>query len=190
MALKFFQNSSSLEDDELMEKIAEGCSKSFSVLFERHGSRVLGYAKKILGDAERAEDVSQEIWMKVVKQAPSYSKEGYFKAWVMTMTRNQCLNIIRKDQRITFKEDVSELMDREFESDFEKKILESSDIEELKKALDELPENQRLALTILISEDVSYEDLAKQLDLSLSALKSLIHRARKSLQKKLQREVA
>ena len=82
MAFGIFRTSSSLTDDELMGKIAEGCSDSFNVLFERHGPKVFGYAKKILGDHERAEDVSQEIWVKVVQQAPSYSKEGYFKAWV------------------------------------------------------------------------------------------------------------
>ncbi len=175
-----------------MVKIASGCQKSFGVLFDRHGGKVLGYAKKILSDHEKAEDVSQEIWIKVVKLAPNYKGEGFFKAWVMTMTRNTCLNIIRKDQRITFKDDVSDVIEQgvTLDSDFEKKLEQSFNIEIIKQALDDLPEMQRLTLTLLITEELSYEEIAKEYDLSVSATKSLIFRARKSLQEKLKPEVA
>lgn len=190
--LGLFKNISSLEDDELMVKIASGCQKSFSVLFERHGGKILGYAKKILSDHEKAEDVSQEIWMKVVKLAPNYRGEGFFKAWVMTMTRNTCLNILRKDQRLSFKDDVSDVIEQgaSLDDDFEKKMQQSFNLEIIKEALNELPEMQKLTLTLLITEELSYEEIAKEYDLSVSATKSLIFRARKSLQEKLKKEVA
>ena len=89
-------------DDELMTLIAEGLPQAFECLFDRYSGKVLGYAKKMLGTVEKAEEASQDIWVKVVKLAPQYQKEGYFNAWVMTMIRNHCLNIRRKDKRLFF----------------------------------------------------------------------------------------
>lgn len=172
-------------DDELMVLVADGDQKAFGELFERHGGKVLGFAKKMLGDLERAEEASQDIWVKVVKQAPSYQKEGYFKSWVMTMVRNHCLNIIRKDKRLSFQEDVGEHIDSEHQASFEKDLLNKYDLEIVSEAMQSLPEKQRVALTILITEELSYEELAETMNASVGAVKSMIFRARKTLQETL-----
>lgn len=180
---------SKMADDELMDLLATGDQKAFGELFKRYGGKVLGFAKKILGDLERAEEASQDIWVKVVKQAPSYQKEGYFNAWVMTMIRNHCLNIIRKDSRLSFKEDVGEYIDSEHQGSFEKDVLNKYDMELVSKAMDELPDKQRIALTLLVTEELSYEELAEQMKASVGAVKSMIHRARKTLQDELGDEI-
>ncbi len=191
MGLKFLDKLSGkaqisqMADDELMDLVANGDQRAFGELFNRYGGKVLGFAKKLLGDLERAEEASQDIWVKVVKQAPNYQKEGYFNAWVMTMIRNHCLNIIRKDSRLSFKEDVGEYIDSEHNASFEKDILNKHDINTVSKAMDSLPDKQRIALTILITEEPSYEELAERMEASVGAVKSMIHRARKTLQEQL-----
>lgn len=176
---------SKMTDDGLMDLVANGDQRAFGELFNRYGGKVLGFAKKILGDLERAEEASQDIWVKVVKQAPTYQKEGYFNAWIMTMIRNHCLNIIRKDSRLSFKEDVGEHIDSKHQGSFEKDIFNKYDLKQVSRAMDKLPDKQRVALTLLVTEEISYDELAKQMGASVGAVKSMIHRARKTLQNEL-----
>lgn len=176
-------------DDQLMAQIEQGSSEAFQVLFDRHSGKILGYAKKLLGSKERAEEVSQEIWIKVVKLAAQYRSENHFKAWTMTMTKNHCLNILRKDGRIVFVEEVRDLVENETKMLFEKKFFSQFSMEAVSQAIDELPEKQRVALTILLTEEASYEEIAEQMNASLGAVKTMIHRGRKALQEKLREEV-
>lgn len=194
MGLNFLKKAQSLAqltgktDDELMSLIAEGNSKAFETLFDRYSGKVLGYAKKMLGSVEKGEEAAQDIWVKVVKLAPQYQKEGYFNAWVMTMIRNHCLNTIRKDKRLFFHEDVEVLMDSETIVPFEEEILNKNDISKISKLMESLPEKQRIALTILVTEEPTYEELAEQMGASVGAVKSMIHRARKTLQAQMKAE--
>lgn len=174
-------------DDQWMKEIAKGCSKSFALLFEAHGSLVLGYAKRLMKDQNTAEDISQEVWMKVVRASSTYQGQGHFKAWLLTLTRNLCFNKLKADQRLQFTDNTEELTlntDQETES-LETQMLFESHLTQIKEAIDDLPENQRLALTLLVVEDLSYESISDHLEISVSATKSLIHRARQNVIKKL-----
>lgn len=168
-------------DDELMQAISEGTEAAFNELFERHSSKVLGFSKKMLGSADKAEEASQDIWVKVVKQAENYVEQGTFSSWVMMMTKNHCLNIIRKDKRLTFSEAPEDLHSDYNHKDTENALFSKFAVEDLSKALDQLPDIQRIALTLLATEEPTYEDLAEQLKMSVGALKSVIHRGRKTL---------
>ena len=173
-------------DDELVKLISEGSEVAFQVLFERHASLILGFSRKMLGSLDRAEEASQEVWLKVVKGASSYEANGYFKAWVMRMTKNHCLNILRKDSRLVFTES-PESLSSETQEVSEKSVFSDLSLRDLSKALDKLPENQRVALTLLATTEPSYEDLAHEMGVSLGALKSIVHRGRKALKEVLEK---
>jgi RNA polymerase sigma-70 factor, ECF subfamily len=82
-------------DDELMAKIAAGSDSAFRDLFDRHGSRVLGYCCRFLATQERGEDVTQEVWIKVIRSAPSYRAEGKFASWILSIAHTTCLDFFR-----------------------------------------------------------------------------------------------
>lgn len=177
-------------DDQLMAEVAKGCSKSFAMLFETYGRVVLGYATRLMKNQGLAEDISQEVWVKVVKAAPSYHGQGQFKAWVLTLTRNLCFNKLKADKRLNFVEDPNTLPspstnEENALSTPETQMILEHDMLQVKEAIDSLPESQRLALTLLIAEDLNYESIADHLELSISATKSLIYRARQNVIKKL-----
>lgn len=173
-------------EDQMMSKIAQGCSKSFAVLFEAYGPIVLGYAFKLVNNKATAEDIAQEVWVKIAKAAPQYQAQGQFKPWVLTMTRNLCFNKLKADKRLQFYEDMTDLSEQaEQEDSSEDKMILQSKMELLNAALDELPENQKVCLLLVTVEDLSYEEAAQHLSISLGAAKSLIHRARKTLNEKL-----
>src|SRR5579872_730846 len=99
-----------MTDDELMKKIAKGDERAFKALFDRHSGKIFGYARRLMGDPDKAEDVSQEVWMKIVKVAPSYKPTSHFIAWVFTIVRNTSFNSLRnaKSLREDMNQDVYE----------------------------------------------------------------------------------
>lgn len=176
-----------LTDDELMQEIAKGSHKAFNLLFGRHAGHFLGYAKRLLKDRNRAEDITQEIWLKVVKLSTHYELQGHFVAWVYTMIRNECFTNLKKAKRFSSieDEDIKDIPDYSFEQDF----LNKHELQKVHAAIEHLPEMQRLVLLAWTIEDMSYEDLARTFDCSLSSIKSLLFRARTNLEKTLRNAV-
>jgi RNA polymerase sigma-70 factor (ECF subfamily) len=173
-------------DDELMQAIAQGNQKAFDSLFRRHSSKVLGYSSKLLGSRSLGEDVSQDVWMKVVKMAPSYKGQANFSAWILTMTRNACFDFLRtRKNLVTFDEERGESLP-DVSKDSVLEILSSSDeISLVQNAIDELPAAQRTALLLWMTEDLSYEQIAHQLGTTVSSVKSVLFRARETLSERL-----
>lgn len=180
-----------ISDDQLMEKIAKGDKESFRVLFNRHGGKVLGYALRLLGgDQFMAEDISQNVWIKVVQKASSYQQAGSFIAWVYTITRNSVIDEMRRKKEETLQYNTDETSETPSaienslelsQKSFEAYLLENSDLVIIKKSVDELPEAQRVALTIWLVEDKSYEEIAEHFQQSVSSIKSLLFRAKQNL---------
>ncbi len=174
-----------MTDDQCLKRIAAGEEEPFQVLFERYGELVFGYCVKLLKDRERAEDASQEAWVKIIKNANKYECQGKFRAWLLQITRNTCFSLFR-DLKKNRTEDVS---DHEIEDMSQKSILDLMSAEEnkakLKKCIEDLPENQRLALLVWMTEDKSYEEIAEHMQTSVSAVKSLLFRSRQSLKEML-----
>lgn len=175
-----------MTDDELMRLIAKGDDEAFDTLFRRHSARVLGYGRSILGSLSLAEDVSQDVWIKVVKMAPSYQTQNTFRAWVTTITRNSCLDILRaRSTDVPLDNATADgLVDVERASIVEI-MTAAADINAVRAAIAELPDSQRACLALWMTEELSYEEIARQLDLSLSSVKSLLFRARETLAARL-----
>ena len=167
--------------DFLMTQVAQGDMEAFELLFNEFSSKVLGYTRSLVKNQNLAEEITQDVWMKLVKAAPRFKSQGYFKAWLMTLTRNTCLTYLKKEGKYFATEDIEQKLEQN--EDFEQKLFDQFEIKRLKEALFQLPDSQRVALSLLISEALTYEDLAANLKLSLSATKSLIYRARQSLMK-------
>lgn len=173
-------------DDELMLAVAQGNEKAFASLFRRHSGKVLGYGTKLLGSKSLGEDISQDVWIKVVKMAPSYQATQNFTAWILTITRNACFDFLRTQVNlVAFDEERGEsLADVSKESVLE--ILSSHDeVSAVQAAIAALPDSQRTVLVLWMSEDLSYDDIANQLKTSVSSVKSTLFRARESLALKL-----
>ncbi len=172
-------------DDQLMERVGKGDDSAFRSLFDRHGARVLGYCRRFMGDTFRGEDMAQATWMKVIKAAPSYRGEDKFLSWVLMVARNTCLSEIR----LSIQSAEVFLADQEFEDSaverdsFENQVSQRETLDELKEKIEALPDAQRIVLTLWMSDELSYEQIAGELKISLPAVKSLLFRARKSLEK-------
>lgn len=167
--------------------------EAFRELVERHQHSIVGVAAKMLGDFTDAEDLAQQVFIRVWKSAERYQPSAKFTTWLMTITRNLVFNEMRRrgrSRQVPMDGD-SEHETREFADDPAKQPAHSAAAAELESAMNdaiaELPEPQRMALVLRRYEDMPYEEIAKVLKVSVPALKSLLFRARETLKVKLKR---
>ena len=176
-----FKSPKDCSDYELALGITKSEKAKFEELFRRYSPIVLGYAKSFLKSVELAEDCSQEVWLKVVKASASFDENSNIRAWILTVTRNYCLDQIRKKSNFhweEFEEDSFEDITQEALLD---QLLIGEQVGELKKHILNLPENQRIVLNLWMTEEMSLEEVGKTLKIKLNTVKSHIHRAKESL---------
>lgn len=178
-------------DHALMEHIGAGDPAAFKKLVERHQNAVIGTVAKMLGNASDAEDISQQVFLRIWRNAKRYRPDAKFTTYLFTITRNLVFNETRRRGR---KKEVSS---DEREENSHHLIEDSPDRQpdsellqaELQRAVDDaiakLPDTQRMAVVLRRYEQLSYEEIADVLKLSVSAVKSLLFRARTTLRESL-----
>jgi RNA polymerase sigma-70 factor, ECF subfamily len=178
-------------DNSLIAGVASGDESAFHELFSRHYNRTLEYARRLIGgNLSLAEDINQTVWMSITQSAGTYQGKG-FRAWIMAITRNRVFSHFRsrtvKHELLGFE---SESFDDKLISanNIEKELSTKADLEAIFRAVDRLPDRMRMALVSWISEELSREELAEKLQISLPALKGLLHRARRRLSEILESE--
>lgn len=180
-------------DVALMLKVKGGDMEAFESLVEIHQGAVIGTVAKMLGGASEAEDISQQVFVRIWKSASRYEPQAKFTTWMFTITRNLVFNEVRRRKR---KPTVSvEEREEEHHQVVEDVHTSSPDADvvhaELEKAVDEaiqsLPEKQRMAVVLRRYEELPYDEIGKVLSMSVPAVKSLLFRARSQLKETLQR---
>ncbi len=187
------------QDVALMRRTGAGDEAAFAELVQRHQTRVIGTVARMLGAdaAGDAEDVAQQVFVRVWKSAARYEPTAKFTTWLFTITRNLVFNELRRRKsRPTFSLDhaadpggESGARPREAVDPAAPSPDEGIREVEVQRAIDEaiaqLPETQRLALVLRRYEDLPYEEIARVLDLTIPAVKSLLFRARNDLRERL-----
>jgi len=182
-------------DAALMLRVKQGDAAAFTRLVDKYKQPVMNLAWRTLRDESEAEDLAQNVFVQAWKSAARYQPRAKFSTWLFTIARNLCLNEIRRRVRHP-----AESLDRTHDNSddqplhqvVDKKVSAAPDEllrgeleEKVAAALEDLPENQRTALLLCRQEELSYEEIAEVLGCSLSATKSLIHRARETLKARL-----
>ena len=180
-------------DAALMLRVKQGDAEAFEELVEKYKRPVLNLVYRIIGDPTEAEDVAQNVFVQVFKSADRYRVSAKFSTWLFTIARNLCLNEIRRRKRHpadsldapTFNdEEPRQYQDQKTAAPGEN-LAESELISKIAEAVHDLPENQRTALLLFRDQELAYEDISEVIGCSLSATKSLIHRARETLKARL-----
>jgi len=180
------------EDVVLMLKVKLGDEQAFEELIARHQARILGTVAKMLGNATDAEDISQQVFVRVWQSASRYQPTAKFTTWLLTITRNLVFNEMRRLRRAKFVP-----MDVETEDHAPRDIADETNPDAsqaaatadlqvaISRAIATLPEQQRLALILRRYEELSYEEIAAVLKTSVPSVKSLLFRARTMLKDQL-----
>jgi RNA polymerase sigma factor (sigma-70 family) len=138
-------------------------------------SDIYGFIKSVVGDGDIARDLYQDVYLSVLQNTSSLDEHRSLKNWLYTVTRNRVINYLRLKKRREFKEFN--------DSAIQNSIFETSDSSLIKEILLKIPGRQRQILLLREIEGWSYEELAQKTNLSVSAVTSLLKRARESFQK-------
>lgn len=183
------------DDISLMLRVRAGDDEAFETLVARHQYRVIGTIAKMLGSDTEAEDLAQQVFLRVWQSAPRYQPGAKFTTWLLTITRNLVFNESRRRSRARLVplESDDEFGPRDRPDPHTTTAAEQSVQKELEAAIDDaiaaLPEQQRLAVILRRYEDLSYEDIATILKVSVPSVKSLLFRARTELKERLARHL-
>ena len=155
----------------LLQKIAEGDRNAFRMLYDRYSKKVYLFALRILNSEEEAEEVMQEIMLKIW-QMKDRAQIGNLEAYLKVASRNYCYNILRREKRHA-KAD-SELKKDWVEShnETEERILLNETQRILSDAVDMLPPQQKLVYQLCHQEGLKYEEAAQRLNLSTFTVQS------------------
>ena len=179
------------EDIRLMRLVAGGDADAFQSLVERHQALVAGTVARMLGSNSEVEDITQQVFIRVWKSAGRYVARAKFTTWLLKITRNLVFNEMRRAKRhphlpIQIDPEAEELPLKDETTETPDASLLKSELQQaIENAIARLPETQRMALVLRRYEDLSYEEIAEILELSLPAVKSLLFRARTELRERL-----
>jgi RNA polymerase sigma-70 factor (ECF subfamily) len=134
----------------------------------------------MLRDRALAEDVTQEIFLKVWRALPGYGAQASLSTWIYAISRNTCLSELRRRKPTVSIDQDEETYDSEVAALSAPEQDDSATVS-VSQVLDQLPERYRQAVTLFYMEDKSYEQTAQSLGLPLGTVKALLHRARKRL---------
>lgn len=185
---------SGAEQDMLwMEKVKKGDQEAFRLLIETHQSRVIGTVAKMLGDDTDSEDIAQQVFIRVWNSAGRYRPSAKFTTWLFKITRNLVFNELRRRKRhpamhIEHKEEEGSFQMPDPNSPSPATDMLDGELQAaIQRAIDSLPEAQRMAIILRRYEEMSYEEIADVLKLSVPAIKSILFRARADLRERLQK---
>jgi RNA polymerase sigma-70 factor (ECF subfamily) len=179
------------EDVRLMRLVAGGDITAFEQLVERHQALVGGTVARMLGSNSDVEDIAQQVFIRVWKSANRYVARAKFTTWLLKITRNLVFNEMRRAKRhphlpVQIEPEAEEIpLKDEATATPDATLLQAELQAAIEKAIGLLPETQRMALVLRRYDELSYEEIAKVLDLSVPAVKSLLFRARTELRERL-----
>lgn len=179
-------------------QIIQDTPMTFEEIYAQNGERILNLAYRMTGRRSVAQDLTQDVFIKVFEKIDTFREQAQLSSWIYRIAMNHIINYIKREKKISlFGLLTGENEDDRFDGQitvWQNELPERADsiMEErqremlIRKLMDELPAKYKLPLVLYRYEDMSYQQIAEQLGISLSAVESRIHRGRKKLKEKLQ----
>lgn len=175
-----------------MVKVAAGDRQAFARLFDRHQASVVRFCRRFVGDGARAEELAQDVFLKLFRSAKTYQPSARFKTFLFRVATNTCLNDLRRPAgkaevlEAKVNDDDASVFDTDADATTPLHALEAKELEAaVAKAMKKMSERERAAFAMCRFEGMAYRDIADTLEATESAVKSLIHRATVQVMKHL-----
>jgi RNA polymerase sigma-70 factor (ECF subfamily) len=184
-----------MTETEIIQKLQQGNEQAFKQLVGNYQKLVVNTCFGMVHSTEDAEDIAQEVFIEVFRSIQNFRADAKLSTWLYRIAINRSLNFIRDNKNKKWFqsfEDVVRGKNAQLQGiSSAHNETPSADMENkqraiiLHEAIGSLPENQKTAFTLNKYEDLSYKEISEVMDLSVSSVESLIHRAKLNLQKKL-----
>ena len=182
-------------DAQLMLKFKEGDKKSLEELMEKYQKLVINTAYRLIGDRTEAEDIAQEVFLRVYNRSRSYKPQAKFSTWLLKITKNLCLNRLRGKRRhpVVSLDSLVETEEGKVLRDIPAPaqarpdvLLERKELQKLiKESIDSLPPKQRMVVVLAKYDNLPYREIARVMGCSVTAVKLRLHRAKVTLKERL-----
>jgi RNA polymerase sigma-70 factor, ECF subfamily len=181
-------------DSELVERVRAGDTALFEILMRRHNERIYRTARAVVRNEDEAEDIMQETYVRAYRALSSFKGEARFSTWLTRIAVNEALARRRKGRRLVSVGNVS--IDEELMNSRKATTVTPEDdtareemVGLLRRAIDGLPEESRLVITLRDIQGLSTRETAEALDFSEANVKVRLHRARRELRTVLERRL-
>jgi len=180
-------------DVQLMLDVKAGDDASFELLLQKYRTPLVNFLFRMVRDSTTAEDLAQEVFLRVYRARKEYSPSAKFATWLFRIATNLALNSVRDNRHrrmevsldAPVEEDEAPLQVPAREMRIDEHLVERDRADFIRRAVASLPEKQRVAVLLHKYEEMDYGEIARILDCSESALKSLLFRAYENLRVQL-----
>lgn len=176
-----------MDDIAQIRRCLAGDSEAFEPLVSKYKNLVYGIALNLLHNKDEADDVTQEVFLRVWSNLKRYKPEYSFKAWIARIAVNHCININQKSRRTasaSWDEEITCHMAAD-EGLPEEELLLKEEQDSVRKAIDSLPDMYRLVVVLFHQQSLSYDEICQVTGYPLSLVKNRLYRARKMLCERL-----
>ena len=182
-----------IDEIKCVKRAARGDADAFEKLVLRYQSQIYQLCFRMTGNADDAQDMAQEAFLKAWKHLSGFQFDSAFSTWLYRLASNCCLDHLRSLKRkptvsltVENKENEDEILDVEDNAPSPEEIaITNEERESLRLAMSQLEEEQRQLLTLRVVNDLSYTQIAEILNIKEGTVKSRLSRARENLRKKL-----
>ncbi len=179
-----FEREREAEERRLIDRSAAGDQDAFRQLVQRHHRLVINVAYRALGDLGQAEDVAQEVFLKVYRHLPTYRHEKPFVHWLHRVAANAVTDALRKTRSVQSL-DALEQPPAAAEGDPQDVAARRDTRRAVRHAIAKLPPHYRDTVALQVFHDLSYEEIAKTLDIPLGTVMSRLSAAKRLLRERL-----
>jgi RNA polymerase sigma-70 factor (ECF subfamily) len=177
--------------DELIERCLAGDQHAWEQIVRMHWRKVFNVAYKFVGKHDEAEDLTQDIFLKIFKSLSSFDRRANFQTWLISVSRNLCIDHYRsvRKERETIDRDVDpgDLMPVSVEVSPYAQLEHRDRVSMLREAMTALPETLRTAVLLRDIQELTYQEIADRLELPEGTVKSRINRGRTELARQIKR---
>lgn len=175
-----------LSDQELMRIVQAGDFSPASEIYDRYSGRIYNFAFRFLKNSEAAEDATQEVFVKMLKYANQFNGDAKLSTWLFSITANWCRDYLRKaDNRTKESDDVLVTLPASGEYSPDRALEKREDEIRVRRALEQLTDEQREAILLSRYQGLSYAEIAQIAGCSEGAVKTRVFRAMETLKKVL-----
>ena len=178
-------------DTKLMLRVKEGDQSAFREIVEKHQKSIMNLCARFIGNQEDAEEIAQDVFIRLLRYADSYQPRAKLSTYLYRIAVNLSLNRVRDNKwkryvTLDSTQARGSLVDKAVSHAPDKLFEQKEESEAIRRIVDALPSNQKTAVILKRFEGLSYAEIAEVMKISVSAVESLLFRAKQTLRTRLQ----
>lgn len=170
----------SINEQELVKQCLAGEEKGYAMLYNKYAKRVYHAVFRVMGNSAESEDIVQEAFCTAFEQIDKLKNQNNFEGWVKRIAINQAISLIRKKKMVFADESHLETVADE-DVDMDGELLFQCRVEDVKSAIQALPDGYRTIVSLHLFEDIAQEEIGNMLGISHATVRSQYHRAKKKI---------